>query len=146
MDIIIENARLEGHQDDNHIIDDSHTERGEDKDNENNDSTSIYDAKGNFVCAGFYESHIHLDKACILDRCSIESGDLEEAVNETGQAKEEFSEADVYKRASKVIEMAIKKGTVGMRTFVETDAKTQLRSAVTASVDTRGGSSWWLPL
>ena len=144
MDIIIKNARLEDHQDivtikikngliaaiedDNHIIDDSHTERGEDKVTENNDSTSIYDAKGNFVCAGFYESHIHLDKACILDRCSMESGDLEEAVNETGQAKEEFSEADVYKRASKVIEMAIKKGTVGMRTFVETDAKTQLRS------------------
>ena len=35
---------------------------------------------------------------------------------------------DVYERACTVIEMAIKKGTVGLRTFVETDAKTQLRS------------------
>ncbi|WP_201764732.1 hypothetical protein [Psychroflexus gondwanensis] len=32
----------------------------------------IYDANHQFVCSGFYESHIHLDKACILDRCTIE--------------------------------------------------------------------------
>lgn len=94
----------------------------------NADGQQVYDAQGNFVCAGFYESHIHLDKACILERCSLEKGDLEEAVAETGAAKEAFSEADVLARASKVIEMAIKKGTVGLRTFVETDAKTQLRS------------------
>lgn len=87
-----------------------------------------YDAKGHFVCSGFYESHIHLDKACILDRCKVEKGTLQEAVDETGKAKEGFTEADVFERASKVIEMAIKKGTVGLRTFVETDEKTQLRS------------------
>ena len=148
MDVIIKNARLQNHhdmvtikikdgliaaiEDVNHLIDDNYTENYEnnasEKASDNNANTVIYDAQGNLVCAGFYESHIHLDKACILDRCSIESGDLEEAVNETGQAKEEFSEADVFARACKVIEMAIKKGTVGLRTFVETDAKTQLRS------------------
>lgn len=93
-----------------------------------NASQTIYDAKGHFVCSGFYESHIHLDKACILDRCNVEEGTLEEAVDETGQAKEQFSEEDVFARASKVIEMAIKKGTVALRTFVETDEKTELRS------------------
>ncbi len=89
---------------------------------------SIYDAKGNFVCSGFVESHIHLDKACILDRCTIEQGDLDEAVEETGKAKEEFTEADVFERASRVVEMAIKKGTIGLRTFVETDPKTEMRA------------------
>ena len=88
----------------------------------------VYDAKGNFVCSGFYESHIHLDKACILDRCSVEEGTLKEAVDETGKAKEAFTIDDVFDRASKVIEMAIKKGTVVLRTFVETDEKTELRS------------------
>jgi cytosine deaminase len=87
-----------------------------------------YDAKGNFICSGFYESHIHLDKACILDRCSVKEGTLKEAVDETSKAKEAFTEEDVFERASKVIEMAIKKGTVGLRTFVETDEKTELRS------------------
>lgn len=71
--------------------------------------TNTYDAKGNFVCSGFFESHIHLDKACILERCTIEQGDLDEAVEETGKAKTDFSEDDVFERASKVIEMAIKK-------------------------------------
>ncbi len=89
---------------------------------------TIYDAKGHFVCAGFFESHIHLDKACILDRCTIEQGDLNEAVTETGKAKKEFTEVDVFERAARVIEMAIKKGTVALRTFVETDPKTQMRA------------------
>ncbi len=88
----------------------------------------VHDAKGNFVCSGFYESHIHLDKACILDRCKVEEGSLEEAVSETGKAKKEFTEKDVFDRASRVVEMAIKKGTMGLRTFVETDPKTELRA------------------
>lgn len=137
MDIIITNACLANYQHKVTIkikdglivaIEDNHTESYEDKASENNVNPTIYDAKSNFVCAGFYESHIHLDKACILDRCNIETGDLDEAVNETGKAKAAFSEDDVYERACTVIEMAIKKGTVGMRSFVETDAKTQLRS------------------
>lgn len=88
----------------------------------------IYDAAGQWVCSGFYESHIHLDKACILDRCNIEKGTLDEAVEETGNAKKNFTEEDVFNRASRVVEMAIKKGTMGLRTFVETDPKTELRS------------------
>lgn len=88
----------------------------------------IYDAGGQWVCSGFYESHIHLDKACILDRCNIEKGTLDEAVEETGKAKKNFTVEDVFKRASRVVEMAIKKGTMGLRSFVETDPKTGLRS------------------
>jgi len=91
-------------------------------------SGTLYDANFNMVCGGFFESHIHLDKACILDKSTIEEGTLDEAVKETSKAKKSFTEKDVYKRASAVIEMAIKKGTMGLRTFVETDPKTQLRS------------------
>ena len=92
------------------------------------DAHIMYDATGHFVCSGFYESHIHLDKTCILDRCKIEEGTLDEAVSETSKAKKKFTEQDVFKRASRVVEMAIKKGTMGLRTFVETDPKTELRS------------------
>ncbi|MEC5210577.1 cytosine deaminase [Psychrobacter sp. PL15] len=133
-DLIIKNARLKSHKGLVNIsIKEAHI-TGIDvvEDNSIDDDViydgTVYDAKGNFVCSGFYESHIHLDKACILDRCSLEEGNLEEAVEETGKAKKEFTEEDVFERASRVIEMAIKKGTVGLRTFVETDAKTQLRS------------------
>ncbi|TXD97862.1 amidohydrolase family protein [Psychrobacter frigidicola] len=135
IDLMIRNARLTNHEDLVNIsIKDTcitGIDKAADVDDSSNDGLyggTVYDAQGNFVCAGFYESHIHLDKACILDRCSLEEGDLEEAVEETGKAKEEFTEEDVFERASKVIEMAIKKGTVGLRTFVETDSKTELRS------------------
>ncbi|ALF59387.1 amidohydrolase family protein [Psychrobacter urativorans] len=132
MDLIIKNAQLSNRK---HLVNLSikdgvikSIDEVENHDLDTAPTKTVYDAQGNFVCSGFYESHIHLDKACILDRCSVEDGDLEEAVNETGKAKEAFTEIDVFTRASRVIEMAIKKGTVGLRTFVETDEKTQLRS------------------
>lgn len=131
-DLIIKNARLTNYKNLVNIsIKSAHIasiNEAADSKVESDTAKTIYDAQGNFVCAGFYESHIHLDKACILDRCSVEEGNLEEAVEETGKAKEEFTEQDVFERASRVIEMAIKKGTVGLRTFVETDEKTALRS------------------
>src|SRR4051812_9452563 len=34
---------------------------------------------GKLVHAGFVETHIHLDKSCILDRCVSEDGTLQEA-------------------------------------------------------------------
>ena len=32
-----------------------------------------FDAAGCLACAGFVETHIHLDKSCIIDRCAPES-------------------------------------------------------------------------
>ena len=132
-DLLIKNARLANRENLVNIsINGSHIESinniSEAFKNNDNEPTAIFDAKGNFVCSGFFESHIHLDKACILNRCNIEQGDLDEAVEETSKAKAEFTEADVFERASKVIEMAIKKGTVGLRSFVETDSKTEMRA------------------
>ena len=81
-----------------------------------------------FACAGFYETHIHLDKSCILDRCAVQQGTKEEAAEESRKAKAGFTEDDVFARASRVVEMAIKKGTMSLRTFVETDPRAGLRS------------------
>ena len=132
-DLLIKNARLANRENLVNIsINGSHIESinniSEAFKNNDNEPTAIFDAKGSFICSGFFESHIHLDKACILNRCTIEQGDLDEAVEETSKAKADFTEADVFERASKVIEMAIKKGTVGLRSFVETDSKTEMRA------------------
>ena len=40
------------------------------------------DLDGRLVSAGFIETHLHLDKSCILDRCVSERGDLAEAIGE----------------------------------------------------------------
>lgn len=86
------------------------------------------DLEGAFVFAGFVDSHIHLDKACIMERCSICAGTLEEAVRETAKAKAGFTQEDVFQRASKLVEKAIMHGTNRMRTFVEIDPRVGMRS------------------
>jgi cytosine/creatinine deaminase len=46
---------------------------------------------GRLVLAGFVETHIHLDKSCILDRCRSEQGTLKEAISEVAAAKRAFT-------------------------------------------------------
>lgn len=81
------------------------------------------DMNGNGVLLvpGFVESHLHLDKACILDRCRNETGTLEGAISSVAEAKKGFSEDDVYDRGRKVLEKAIVQGTNAIRTHVEID-------------------------
>ena len=86
------------------------------------------DVGGRLVLGGFVDSHIHLDKSCILDRCHIRHGTLEEAISQVAAAKRAFTEEDVYARASRTLEKAILQGTTAMRTHVEVDARIGLKS------------------
>jgi cytosine deaminase len=86
------------------------------------------DGEGLFAFGGFVESHIHLDKAMILDRCPICEGTLGEAIQLTARAKAAFTEADVYERAARAVERAILQGTTRMRSFVEVDPRAGHRS------------------
>jgi cytosine deaminase len=79
------------------------------------------DAAGCLVVPGLIETHIHLDKTCILDRCRIEEGTVAEAVRETAAVKRGFTVEDVYARAGKTLERCISHGTMRMRTHVELD-------------------------
>jgi cytosine/creatinine deaminase len=79
------------------------------------------DAGGCLVVPGMIETHIHLDKTCILDRCRIEEGTVAEAVKQTASAKRDFTVEDVYTRGKKTLERCISHGTMRMRTHVELD-------------------------
>src|SRR5712691_4256481 len=79
------------------------------------------DAAGCLVIPGLIETHIHLDKTCILDRCRIEEGTVAEAVRETAAAKRNFTVEDVYARGKRTLERCIVNGTMRMRTHVELD-------------------------
>nr|WP_154325430.1 amidohydrolase family protein [Pantoea sp. 201603H] len=79
------------------------------------------DLAGKLVVPGLIETHIHLDKACIMQRCLLHEGTLAEAISETRKAKATFDEEDVYQRGARVIEKAILQGTSWMRTHVEID-------------------------
>ncbi|WP_176083762.1 amidohydrolase family protein [Martelella sp. HB161492] len=86
------------------------------------------DAKGRLATPGLTETHIHLDKAGIMSRCTLCEGTLAEAVRETARAKAAFTAEDVYARAARVVEQAIAHGTNRMRTFVEIDPRAGFRS------------------
>ena len=82
---------------------------------------------GRLVSPGFIETHIHLDKSCILDRCKAERGDLDEAIQEVARAKQAFTPEDVYARAKHTLEKCIVNGTTHMRTQLEVDPGIGLR-------------------
>ena len=81
----------------------------------------IIDLGGRLVSPGLVETHIHLDKSCILDRVKSEKGDLEEAIAEAAKAKLAFTPEDVHSRALRTLEKAILQGTTHMRTHLEVD-------------------------
>jgi len=87
-----------------------------------------FDIGGRRVAPGFVETHIHLDKSCILDRCNSQRGDLAEAIEEVAKAKQAFTPEDVYDRAKKTLEKCILNGTTHMRTHLEVDPVIGLRS------------------
>src|SRR6202047_647482 len=78
-------------------------------------------AAGCLVIPGMIETHIHIDKTSILDRCPIEEGPVAEAVRETAAAKRNFTVEDVYARGKRTLERCIAQGTMHMRTHVELD-------------------------
>jgi cytosine deaminase len=83
---------------------------------------------GRAVLPGFVDSHVHLDKACLLGRCGHLHGGLREAIAAVSAMKRDFTVADVHERGAQVLERAIAKGTTRMRGHVEVDPRVGLRS------------------
>ncbi|MGY3475354.1 amidohydrolase family protein [Bradyrhizobium ottawaense] len=86
------------------------------------------DVGGHLALPGFVDTHIHLDKACLLDRCGHDHGSLGDAIRAVSAMKRDFTVEDVYARGAKVLERAIVHGTTRMRTHVEIDPRIGLRS------------------
>jgi cytosine deaminase len=82
---------------------------------------------GRLVVPGFVDTHIHLDKSCILDRCRSRHGTLQEAIGEVAAAKRAFTVEDIYRRGERTLKKAIGHGTMRMRTHVEVDPRIGLK-------------------
>ncbi|WP_407165760.1 amidohydrolase family protein [Bradyrhizobium sp. ORS 111] len=82
---------------------------------------------GRLALSGFVDTHIHLDKACLLGRCGHDNVSLTEAIRAVAVMKRDFTVDDVYARGAMVIERAIVSGTTRMRTHVEIDPRIGLR-------------------
>ena len=88
----------------------------------------VFDAEGCLVCAGLVETHIHLDKSNIIDRCGPEEGRQPNSMQRVAAVKHTFSVEDVYERASRTLEKCVKHGATRMRTHLELDGGVEMRS------------------
>jgi len=93
---------------------------------------------GRLVCAGFVDTHIHLDKACILGRCEHNTRRMPHlAMERVSAVKHTMTVEDVFERASATIEKCISHGATRMRPHCEVDPKIGMRGfeGVKALVD-----------
>ncbi len=85
------------------------------------------DAHGKLVTPGLIETHIHLDKSRIVDRCEESKGRRRDYMQRVSAVKPEFTVEDVYARARVTLEQCLLNGTMHMRTHVEVDPNIGLR-------------------
>src|SRR5215475_11105854 len=87
-----------------------------------------HDAGGLLCCAGLIETHIHLDKSRIIDRCSPEpSRSQPDHMRRVQAIKGTFTVEDIYARAKATLESCIKQGATRIRTHAEIDAPVGVR-------------------
>src|SRR5499427_4308370 len=95
-----------------------------------------HDAVGGLVCAGLIETHIHLDKSRIIERCPPEETREISPVESVAPLKKAFTVEDIRLRAALTLEECILNGATRMRTQVEVDPGIGMRGfdAVTSLV------------
>src|SRR6266478_1489280 len=86
-----------------------------------------YDAGGRLACGGLIETHIHLDKSRIIDRCPPETGRQISPMRQVAALKQSITQEDVHARAERTLVECILNGTTRMRTQVEVDPAIGMR-------------------
>jgi cytosine deaminase len=97
----------------------------------------IYDAEGRLACPGLIESHIHLDKSRIMERCAPQQRAELSPIKGVAPLKKSMTIEDIRDRAERTLEQCILHGTTRMRTQVEVDPAIGMRGfdAVTTLID-----------
>ncbi|MFT8363927.1 MAG: amidohydrolase family protein [Sporolactobacillus sp.] len=89
------------------------------------------DANGRVVLPGLNESHIHLEKAYLLDKMHQDAACLSDAIQITSDLKKTFTVPDIEERASRVLKKSIQSGVTNLRCHVEVDDILQLKAMET---------------
>jgi cytosine deaminase len=90
-------------------------------------SSDVLDVTDKLVLPGFIESHIHPDKAFIADRTEGLRAGGPTAQTLVAEQKKKFTVDDVYARARRALEVAVRHGCTTMRSHVEIDAFIEMR-------------------
>ncbi len=123
MQLLIKNALLRDKSETKNII----IDRGEvvdilsSKKNVDAKFEKTIDAHFSLTTPSFTCPHIHLDKALIGETIVNKSGNLWEAIQKTWDYKKRYTQEDIIKRASSVIDDMIGFGTTRVRTHIDVD-------------------------
>jgi cytosine deaminase len=85
------------------------------------------DARGNLVCPGFVDSHLHLDKVFLADRYRYENRPriaherIQYAITVENELKKKFTVEDVRDRAERAVRLAVANGTTVISAHVDID-------------------------
>jgi len=80
------------------------------------------DAAGRLVTPPLVNPHVHLDKALLGDVMRPNASQtLQEAIEITWDFKRHYTEKDIVERASAVLDMAVREGTLVVRGFADVD-------------------------
>ncbi|MBT7756660.1 MAG: amidohydrolase, partial [Rhodospirillaceae bacterium] len=82
---------------------------------------------GRLLSSGLIETHIHLDKSRIMDRCSAAPDRGTDHMARVAAVKPSFTQEDVYTRAQATVERCVANGATHMRTHAELDPNVGLR-------------------
>ena len=91
------------------------------------EASETYDAGGRLACPGLIETHIHLDKSRIIDRCPPEAQRDISPMKQVAAMKPGFTVEGVRRRAERTLVECILNGTTRMRTQVEVDPAIGMR-------------------
>ena len=97
----------------------------------------VYDAGGRLACPGLVETHIHIDKSRVIERCAPQPRATYSPVKGVTPIKDTMTLEDTRQRAERTLQECILHGTTRMRTQVEVDPGIGMRGydAVQSLID-----------
>ena len=84
-------------------------------------ATNEIQGNGHVLIPSFVESHLHLEKAFVMDRKANRSGTLQEAIAVTAELKPTFTHDDIMERSRQVIRTLVQNGSTHVRAHAEFD-------------------------
>jgi cytosine deaminase len=125
MDLIIRNARLSD-RDGTHDIGIAHGRIAAIERHIAADAP-VHDAGARLACPGLIETHIHLDKSRIIERCAPQPRATLSPVKGVTPLKQDMSIEDVHARAAATLEQCILHGATRLRAQTEVDPAIGMR-------------------
>ena len=92
------------------------------------DGQVVINCNGNVVLPAMCHPHVHLDKCFLLDHCdaNLKTGDFQEALYVTSEAKQYFTHEDLVARGERLLQSSVRLGVTSARCHVEVDLTVEL--------------------